>query len=212
MEQARHDNERRAFMEEVKPHLEELLESARHHLAYHEARGDIPERTLTAEEVVGETLIQAFAGRARRPREVAPRDWLLGLEARTLDKLLRDEARQRELWTVSLDEPLPLRNPVDLDDTFWDWHQPDAVDRVADVVSPVQPEAKASPIARALEIARELPVEQWRAWLLSERHRLRIGVVAASLKMGIERATKLIDEGRARIAGARLGEEGQPRP
>lgn len=206
MEKVRQEDTRRVFMEEAKPHLDELLESARHHLAYHEARGDMPEGMFSPEELVGETLLRGFAGRDRRPRDVALRDWLLGLEGRTLDELLQDEAQLRELWAVSLDEPLPVVDPRDLDGSFWDWHRLETVECVADVLSPVGVEEHTSPIGRVLGAARELPVEQWRAWLLSDGHRLALETVAGSLKRGIGQATKLVDDARVRIARVLSGE------
>ena len=196
---------RQAFMEEARPYLDELIESARHHLAYHEACGDLPEGLLTPQEVAGETLIRAFACRDRRPREVETRDWLLGLEARTLDLLMLEDSRDRELWAVSLDQPLPVDNPMDLDDSFWDWYQPDAEETLGDTIAarPVDAAEAAERGASLLAQATELPREEWRAWLLSELHRLDTQSVASAMKRSFERVTVLVEQAHARIAVSR---------
>ncbi len=196
------NDDRQAFMEAVRPHLDELLDSARHHLGYHEAAGDLPEGRLTPEELVGETLIVAFSGRDRRPKEVPLREWLLGLEARTLDRLLLQEAQDRQLWAVSLEQPLPKRDPLEIDDSFWDWYQPDAVEKVEDVIPSKVDRRGGRAVVRLLEAARELPRDQWRAWLLAELHELSPENVAASLRSGIARAKELAEQARKRLSNA----------
>lgn len=195
------NDDRQAFMEAVRPHLDELLESARHHLGYHEAAGELQEGKLTPEELVGETLIVAFAGRDRRPENVPLREWLLGLEARTLDRLITKEARDRQLWAVSLEQPLPKRDPLEVDDTFWDWYQPDAVEKVEDVLPSKVERRTGRAVLELLEAARELPRQQWRAWLLSELHELSPENVAASLRSGVAKAKELAEEARKRLRG-----------
>ena len=193
------NDDRQAFMEAVRPHLDELLENARHHLAYHEAAGDLPERKLTPEELVGETLIVAFSGRERRPDDVPLRDWLLGLQTRTLDRLLDKEAQDRKLWAVSLEQPLPTLDPLEVDDNFWDWYQPDAVERYEDVL-PSQPQRQqSSALVELLEAARQLPRPQWRAWLLSEVHQLSPKNVAASLREGVDKVAQLAKDAAERL-------------
>lgn len=195
--------ERQAFGQTVKAHLEELLSSARHHIAYHVARGDLPKDSLTPEELVGETLIRAFEGRARQPQDV--RSWLLALETRTLDEIIAKNLWEQELWAVHIEDPIPPKNPLDLDDTFWDWYQPDEAPPHAEDLIPsagvVQDETR--------EAAIQLPVEQWRAWLLSEEHGLTVEQVAAALRTTAERAASLIRAARAALPPAET-EAGTP--
>lgn len=187
-----------AFLEDVKPYLDELHESAWHHLAYHQARGELDAKSLTAEEVVGETLILAFDGRKKRPTDVPLRSWLLSVESRAIDAFIAAEEGEHELWAFSLDEPLPCRSVHDehTHEGFWTWVDLDELESVAESVAapdePLSPQTVAAMIAEL----KTLRPKQWRAWLLSDAHRLSLQHVASALGESVDRASEFIREAR----------------
>ncbi|RMG13042.1 MAG: hypothetical protein D6729_15685 [Deltaproteobacteria bacterium] len=185
--------ERKAFTEAVKAHLDELIASARHHIAYHEAREELPKDSISPEELVGETLIRACAGRERQPADL--RRWLLTLEMRTLDEIIAKNLWEQDLWAVHTEDVIPPLDPLELDDTFWDWYQPDEIPpRVEDVIP-----AGGLVDEISHEAASALPVEQWRAWLLSEVHGFTPEQIGAALRIPTERAEELIRAAKAAL-------------
>jgi len=180
------------FLKRIEPHLDVLLETARSDLRYHEARGDLRPGELSAEEIVGETLIRARHDQERRPPELSLEAWLLGLEARVMIRLLEAEERARELWAYSLEQPIPKPPPPLSDDTYWDWHQPDDVERWEDVLSgePVVAEEPAEEHVAALS-----PLVR-RAWVLLDRRGLSVRDVALILRRSMDDVADLVREAR----------------
>jgi RNA polymerase sigma-70 factor (ECF subfamily) len=186
-----------AFIEDAGPYLDELRESARHHLAYHEARGDVDAGELTPDEVVGETLIRAFGGRKNRPADLPLRSWLLSVEARTLDEILGQEQEERDLWAFSLDEPLPARYAEEAPDRFWDWGEPDDTRGEAAPASLSEAPSTQEAAHRLAARLKALQPAQWQAWLLFDTHRLSLAHVASAVRETVSRAAHHIREARA---------------
>lgn len=185
--------ERRVFVVEARPHLNVLLEFAGRELHYHEARGDLAPGELSAEQVVGETLLRAYYDRGKRPPSLAFRSWLLGLEQRVLGRLLDPDERARGLWSVTGDELLPEPLPAREDDAFWDWYQPD--DAGWDDLGPSSGSGPDD-----LHEALGLPPRLRRAWVLHDRYSLSVPEVAVALRAREQTVAQLIRTARTRLS------------
>ncbi|HEX8298592.1 MAG TPA: sigma factor, partial [Rubricoccaceae bacterium] len=118
--------DRDAFTEATAPYQETLLTAARRQVQVQREAGTLVESDLTPEELVGETLVRAFDGRAFYDADqMSFRGWLLGLQTRTLARLARDESRHAARSAVSLDEEVPTgANQDTTDEEFWEFHEP----------------------------------------------------------------------------------------
>jgi RNA polymerase sigma-70 factor (ECF subfamily) len=186
---------KQAFMKDIQPYLDILFDVARRDLRFHEARGDIAKGELSPHEVVGETLLQAFAQQTKRPTNLSLKAWLLGIEDRVLKKLLKSDEFFRKLWAVSLEEPLPDLEPSYDENSFWEWYQPDAEGTWEDILvgSELIPED-------LFEIEEkenyELEPTTRRAWLLYDHYGLSMHEVGSVLNMEIPNAAKLVRDMR----------------
>ena len=133
--QASLDGDQDAFQRLLKPHVEELLTAARRDIRYHLAVGDLERDDISAEELVGDTLLRAWRDRSRRPPSLDIRPWLLGLQFRVLTGVVRQEELRRKLLSVSLEAPAPATPEYDDDESFWEWYQPDDALRWEDIVA-----------------------------------------------------------------------------
>ena len=168
------------FMVKIMPYLSQLLDVAGHDLRYHIARGELQEGDLTEEEIVGETLITAFDGRFRKPRNVPWRLWLFRLEDRVMHRLIGKEEKNRSRWAFSMDEPIPdLAAPLS-DDVFWDWDRPDEKDRWEDVLCGYEPLPEEL-IPKAEKAAVDLEPPDRRAWLLHGKFNFTVPELAQIL-------------------------------
>ncbi|MBN2720288.1 MAG: sigma-70 family RNA polymerase sigma factor [Proteobacteria bacterium] len=188
------------FMLKIMPWLTQLLDIARHDLRYHMARGELQEGDLTEEEIVGETLIVAFNGRSRKPRNVSWRLWLFRLEDRIMHRLIGREEKNRSRWAFSMDEPIPdLEAPLG-DDVFWDWYQPDEKDRWEDVLCGYEPLPEEL-IAKAEKAAADLEPPDRRAWLLHGKFNFTVPEVAQILQKPPSSVAKTIRHTGEKLKG-----------
>jgi len=205
------EGDRDAFQQVLASHLDELFAAAQRDIRYHVAVGDLGDRDLTAEELVGETLLRAWRDRRSRPRSLGIRAWLLGPQFRAL--IVRQEQLLRRLISASLEARAPEPAIYDDDEDFWEWFQSDELLRWEDILSDEpHPEPAIevfdqsipglSPLARQVVVLRHV-------------HGLNFTEIAAGLRISPERLAQLWREGRARLADAmrRNANEGSdPRP
>lgn len=170
------NGDRTAYNRLVEPHLEELVRAARHDIRYHQYLGDLEPGDLTPEELIGEALLRAWHSRRQRPEEASLRAWLLGTKHRVLQRLIEQEHRERALWVVSLEDPVPPAPLFDDDESFWEWYQPDDVTRWEDVL-PAMPSAGEMPAATE-EATQRLEPEPRQVLLLHDEHELSLAEVA----------------------------------
>ncbi|WP_457652224.1 RNA polymerase sigma factor [Rhodocaloribacter sp.] len=196
--QAALDGDRAAFNRLVEPFLEELLTAARRDLGYHRFRGEPAARDIAPEELVGETLLRAWASRNERPEGVSLRAWLLGTQHRVLQKLLERPRWERDLWAISLDEPLPPEPLYDDEESFWEWYQPDDLERWEDVFPDNVPTPEDEFVTKEIETY-PLEVIERQALLLYDEHKLSMLEIAFALGVPVERAAELIQDARRRI-------------
>lgn len=114
-----------AFRRLVEPHIDSLRQLAEHDLTYYVEQDMLHERDFTPEEVIGETLIQLWGHRERRPEALGLHAWLHGALYRTLRGMVEQQRAYRAEKALSLDEPIPPdRASYDTQEWFWDWYQP----------------------------------------------------------------------------------------
>lgn len=190
--------DRAAFEAMVEPCLEELLQAARRERRRRIALGDFGVDDLTAEELVGETLLRAWHDRQRRPLGLGPKAWLLTLLFRVTRNLSRREARLRRMVAASLEAPVPPEPIYDDDEEFWEWYQPDELTRWEDVVEApvISPEGQA---AADEELTRTLDPRTREVFLLCELHRVPLPETALALGLSVTQTARLLEEARQRL-------------
>lgn len=191
------DGDRDAFHSLISPYLDELFAAAQRDIRYHTAVGDLREGDLSAEELVGETLLRAWRDRRARPQLLGLRAWLLGLQFRVLMRIVRQEQLLRRLISVSLEEHAPEPPIYHDDEGFYEWFQPDEEVRWEDILageSHLEPSAEVfeesvpglSPVARQVLAMRHI-------------HGLSFTEIAVGLRISRESLTELWREGHTRL-------------
>ncbi len=145
--------DRDAFEEALAPHHDTLMDAARRKIAARIAEGELRERALTPEELVGETMIRAFDHRASfDPEQMSLRAWLLGIQYRTLNRLLRTEHRYDDQKAISLDAEVPAGDEQDaVEEQFYEFRQPFDVTTYEEIIPSQQPaDVEIDPRGRSL--------------------------------------------------------------
>jgi len=181
----------------VEPYLPELMAAAARELRYRRAVGDLRPQDLSADELVGETLARGWRDRARSPTALEVRPWLLGLEFRVLEAIVRSERRARRLAGVSLDAPVEDQAEAAdaTDEEFWEWYQPDDVTLWEDVI----PAEDLQPEDLGDEQTYRLTNEERQALVLSVEHRLSVVEIASVMNLSPERTIRLIEDAQRQL-------------
>ena len=199
------EGDRRAFRRLVEPYLDELLRAAHRELEHYRRLKELRPEDLTAEELVGETLITAWRQRHRKPKRLSVRAWLLGLLHRVLQRYLQRERTFRRLWELSLDEPVPPEPIYDDEESFWEWYQPDDLERWEDVL----PDPSTLETERL--IVEEVPPEaleplepiERQVLLLHDTHEVPIQEVAMVVQRSVRETAEILQRARRRVQEAR---------
>ena len=142
------DGDRDAFNDAVAPYQDDLMAAADRLLdVQRDAVDDAPDDDtgaridLTPEELVGETLVRAWARRERYDADrLGFRSWLLGLQTRALSQYARREGLYAERKMISLDEELPTRPETDaVEEDFYEFRQPFDVDTYEEIIPASEP-------------------------------------------------------------------------
>ncbi|MFN3515332.1 MAG: RNA polymerase subunit sigma-70 [Phenylobacterium sp.] len=185
-----------AYRRAVEPHLPELLAAAARELRYRRAVGDLRPQDLTADELVGETLARGWRDRARKPAGLEVRAWLLGLEFKVLESIVRSERRARKLAGVSLEAAVEEEAQA-LDASRWEDTIP------AHDVTPADLDA-----ADAYALSRQ----EREALVLVVEHQFSLKAVSMVMNLPPDQALRLLQGAERRVAAGRLAAEGAKRP
>ncbi len=191
------DGDHQAFRRLVEPHLDELVEAARRDISYYVALDMLSPDDLTPEELVGETLLRAWRDRFRRPRHLSLRGWLLGTQDRVLRRIVQRLQLERELVTLSLEQPYYPETPIyDDEESFWEWYQPDDVTTWEDVI-PDESEL----IGEELEADQELLLrpDERRVLLLNDHHRLSLKEIASIMNLSVQQTAEMLTQARRQV-------------
>ncbi len=196
------EGDRGAFRRLIEPYLDELLRAAHRELEHYWRLKALRPDDLTIEELVGETLIMAWRQRHRKPKRLSVRAWLLGLMHRVLQRYLQRERTFRRLWELSLDEPVPPEPIYDDEESFWEWYQPDDLERWEDVL----PDPSTLEAARL--IVEEVPPEalepiERQVLLLHDTHEVPIQEVAVIVQRSVHETAEILQRARQRVQAMR---------
>lgn len=134
------DGDRDAFEEALAPHQDTLVDAARRKISARLAQGDLRERMLTPEELAGATLVRAFDNRTRyNPDQMSLRAWLLGIQYRELNRIVRDERNYDTQKAISLDAEVPIQEVDGVEEEFYEFHQPFDVTTYEEMIPSQQP-------------------------------------------------------------------------
>ncbi len=140
------DGDRDAFEEALSPHLDTLRQAADRQLAVERdlISGEPTETPvdLTPDELVGETMVQAWDRRDRFDGDrMSLRAWLLGLQTRSLARVARRETRYARRKAISLDAELPVNEAQDaVEEDFYEFRQPFDVDTYEEITAGAEPD------------------------------------------------------------------------
>ena len=199
-----------AYRRAVEPHLPELLAAAARELRYRRAVGDLRPQDLTADELVGETLARGWRDRARKPAGLEVRAWLLGLEFKVLESIVRSERRARKLAGVSLEASVEEEaQALDAsDEALWEWYQPDDLLRWEDTI----PAHDVTPADLDAADAYALSRQEREALVLVVEHQFSLKAVSMVMNLPPDQALRLLQGAERRVAAGRLAAEGAKRP
>ncbi|WP_369600311.1 hypothetical protein AAIA72_10705 [Hahella sp. SMD15-11] len=180
------------FRDFVNTHLDVLRERIRHELNWHVGSGNLEDGELSVDEVLDELYIRAWADRRRKPADMAPLAWLTGLMTRVVWDLVRQ--RQASRNSESLEQVIPDDSFIyDDEESFWEWYQPDDVEKLEDELAADQPSVE--DVAAALE-QRSLPAPARLALALHDLYALALRDVAATMRRELRETWQLVREAR----------------
>ena len=201
--------DRDAFEEAVSPHHDTLMEAARRKLAARIDAGELREGTLAPEELVGETMIRAFDHRENfEPEQMSLRAWLIGIQYRTLNRLVRDERDYDDQKALSLDAEVPTNDDYDaVGESFYEFRQPFDVTTYAEMIPSQQPDdVEIDPRGRALSQeerdyldASGLPPEQRHLVEFHDEFELSLSEVAQIMESSLRDTAEALGEARMHV-------------
>ena len=104
------------FREMTQPHVPALLEAARKDMKRERISGNLRPDLLQPEELVGETLIEAWELRHLYSERKPLREWLLKVQRSTLKKVIEEEKKLHEPIVLSLEAPVPSEEITESDE------------------------------------------------------------------------------------------------
>ncbi|MBA1158964.1 RNA polymerase sigma factor [Microvirga mediterraneensis] len=177
------------FRSLVEPYLEELRAAAQHEITYRVCVGDLGSGSLSAEDLMAETMIKAWDERRHKPVNLDLEAWLLGLLYRTADLLVGEERQIGELAPVSLDAPA-----ADMASATG-WRQPADFETWEEAI----PDPKSTPEEIAPAVERQpgaLPERGRRILLMHDRHGISLQQAAFATSSSVSGARELLLEAR----------------
>jgi RNA polymerase sigma factor (sigma-70 family) len=200
--------DRDAFEEALEPHNDTLMEAARRKIAARIDEGELREGALNAEELAGETLIRAFDRRSDfDPDRMSFRAWLLGIQYRTLNRLVRDEHRYDDQKAISLDAEVPPREGRDaVEEDFYEFRQPFDVTTYEDIIPSQQPGDVEIDASRALSReeldfldASGLSAEQRHLIEFHDEFELSLSEIAQIMEYSLQDTAEALGEARVHV-------------
>ncbi len=194
------DGDKETFNRLIEPLVADLIAAAREELAYFTELGEIPEGVYAVEDIVAQAVLRAWRNRRRRPSRASLKAWLLAILYRIFDDIVARERRRREVAEAAREQH-PEIPPLEDEDAFWEWFQPDDLP----LVEPLMPEETPSPeeIASVLETRpHAVATTARRALVMHRRHGIEIGEISAVLRKSAAETRALIAEAAKRVREA----------
>ena len=118
------------FKEMTEPYLAELLHAACKSIRRERAMGELQPDILQPEELVGETLIQAWQARHGRTERRSLKEWLLEIQEHALRAMVIEEKKLHAHIAASLDDPAPTPLETPDENEYWQWVEPPLRERL----------------------------------------------------------------------------------
>ena len=205
------DGDRDAFTEATAPFQDALLRAAERQVALRRADG-LAENALTPEELAGETLVRAYDLRERYDADALGfRAWLLGLQTRSLARLVREDALYAERKAISLDAVVPTGQDQDaVEEAFYEFRQPYDVTTYAELFAGSEPadielsedrlaQARLSDDERAALVGAELAPASRDAVLLHDEFELSLSETAQILDASMKDTAQAVNAARVTL-------------
>ncbi|CUB01126.1 sigma-70 family RNA polymerase sigma factor [Pannonibacter indicus] len=141
--------DRRAmYFDLIEEHLDRVYDAVRRELTYLQASGSVPPGRLGVGDLADATVLKGLERFETRPAEFSAGDWLIRLAHETIEAEARAARRALPEDAASLDaEPeKPEEDPTEADQELSEFHQPDEMLRLEDLVAD---EAGADPASEA---------------------------------------------------------------
>jgi len=180
------------FRSLVEPHLKELRAAAQHEITYRVCVGDLGPGSLSAEDLLAETMIKAWDERRQKPDNLDFKAWFIGLLYRTADLLVSEERQVGELAPLSLDAPATAVGAAT------GWRQPDDFESWEEVI----PDPRTTPeeVATAVQSQPGALTERGRRILLMhDRHGISLRHAAFATSSSVSEARELLLEARQTV-------------
>lgn len=206
--------EREVFRKALRPHLPTIRRFVRFELSHLQARGELKPDQITVDEVIDEALARTFRERDER----SDPDRIVSRVLKSATDVLTEEAAQsrKRARRLSLEGP-PPRAPDDIsiDETIFDFYQPDDLLKVEDLVAAPSPDPEELVSEREIQhglasIIASMPNIWRRAFILARVQGMPLPTVAhvlgsseTQVREWLERANTFL---KARLA--ELGIEG----
>lgn len=128
---------RATYFDLIEDHLDRVHDAVRRELTYFEAGGSVPPGRLGIGDLVDATVLKGLERFETRPTEFSVGDWLLRLAYETVEEEARAARRALPEDAASLEaEPeKPAEDPTEADQELSEFHQPDEVLRLEDLVA-----------------------------------------------------------------------------
>jgi RNA polymerase sigma factor (sigma-70 family) len=200
--------ERTSFREAIRPYLSRLRRLARFERAHLWARRQVTSDYPSADDLMDEVLARAY----RDPDLLKDPKYVESKLFRILVDVAKEEASHdlERRRTISM-EIKPPREPTDreIDETFYDWFQPDEVTKVEDIAADRSPNPEEVVMRnemrqRFASIFASLPAAWCRAIILTRVEGMPLATVARILNTSEDEVRKWLDHAdkfiRARLA------------
>lgn len=131
------------FKEMTEAHMQALLKEARRAIDCERRLGNLSPDVLQPEELVAETLIEAWQARHGRNIRRTLKDWLLDIQYRALQRIIQEDRAIHEPIVVSLEAFVPEEEDGDEENPFLELLEPPVRSRWWDII----PDENAQPLA-----------------------------------------------------------------
>ena len=198
------EGDKEAFDRLVESEMANLLQAAKHEIAYYESVGDYPPDFMTPEELVAEAMIRAWDNREKKPEGMEPRAWLYAMLFRAADVIAEQQREIRKHEALSLEQEVPdaplVFDPVyDDDEEFYEWYQPDEARKWEDVIGAIDLEPDL--LIEAVESApQRLEVKERRAAMLYCRFGFNLEQTCRILEEKPEKVAGFIEKAKQKVA------------
>jgi RNA polymerase sigma factor (sigma-70 family) len=194
-----------AFFAVVNPYVSRLKEFVSHVIGFAEARGDLARGQLTVDDVVDETLLEAYGEFLRNPTPGNIQAWLIRLATKQVAAEIKRTKFDRDR-TVHIEKKLPETPPREevstLGDEILDFYQPDEDLKMEDIVPDLEvptpeQELEREELRQCVRTAfNTMPAESRRVLLLHYIQGLSEAKLAKTVGKGEPEIKRILDSGR----------------